>query len=77
MSIPGLKRVSTPDRAIASSYFVILATEWPESRSIDWREMAHRVRRPVVFDGRNALDAGMLRECGWQVIRIGLGVPQK
>ena len=43
---------------------VLLATEWPEYLSLDWRRIRSRMRGRVVLDGRNALDAAALSALG-------------
>lgn len=69
--IPGIQRSSDPMAACELADLVILGTEWPEYLQLDWTELAGRVRRAVIFDGRNVLDAGQLRMQGWQVIQVG------
>jgi UDPglucose 6-dehydrogenase len=69
--VAGLERAPDAETAMAGADLVVLATEWPEYAALDWPRLAGRVRRPVVFDGRNLLDAGALRRAGWQVIQVG------
>lgn len=69
--IDGLQRAAEAESACEGSDLVILATEWPEYGDLDWHELMQRVRHPVVFDGRNMLNAGDLRDDGWTVIQVG------
>jgi UDPglucose 6-dehydrogenase len=69
--IYGLERVASPAAAIAGADLVVLATEWPDYRALDWLRLRRSVRRALLFDGRNALDERMLRAIGWHVARIG------
>src|SRR5579872_7080700 len=39
---------------------LVLVTEWPEYRELDWEALASRMRAPLVLDGRNALDRAAL-----------------
>lgn len=57
------------DRADA----VVLATEWPEYRSLPWEQLASVMRFPLVFDGRNFLDAERLARAGFRHLRVGVG----
>lgn len=46
-------------------------TEWPEFREVDPAELARRVRRTQVIDGRNKLDVAAWRQAGWTVRGLG------
>lgn len=39
--------------AVDSSDALILATEWREFRSPDFKQIANRLKNPIIFDGRN------------------------
>ncbi|MFL5780990.1 MAG: UDP-glucose dehydrogenase family protein [Thermoleophilaceae bacterium] len=50
----------------------VLVTEWPEFRELDWGgEVKKRMGRPLVVDGRNFLDAELLRSLGFTFEGIG------
>jgi UDPglucose 6-dehydrogenase len=74
-SMTRLGRASTVDMAVAGSDLVVLATEWPEYRTLEWEELGKLVRSRVMFDGRNALDADAMRRAGWRVLRVGSALP--
>jgi UDPglucose 6-dehydrogenase len=59
--------------ALSGAEVVVLATEWPEFRSIDPVWAAGLVAVPTIIDGRNVLDATAWRAAGWTY--IGLGRP--
>ena len=43
--------------AVDGADAVVLVTEWPEFRELDWAgEVKRRMRAPIVIDGRNFLD---------------------
>jgi len=50
---------------------LIVATDWPIYRDLDWEAIAAAMRTPVVLDGRNFLDVGRLERAGITVLRIG------
>jgi UDPglucose 6-dehydrogenase len=52
---------------------VVVVTEWPEIRELDWAEIAKRMRGNVVVDGRNLLDPAALRSLGF--VYEGIGRP--
>jgi UDPglucose 6-dehydrogenase len=49
----------------------VLVTEWPEFTELDWAEAAGRMARPLLVDGRNFLDAQLLRAAGFEYEGIG------
>jgi UDPglucose 6-dehydrogenase len=53
---------------------VVIATEWREFREIDWAQVYAHMKKPAfVFDGRLIVDAGKLRQIGFNVTTIGRG----
>jgi UDPglucose 6-dehydrogenase len=51
----------------------ILVTEWPEFAELDWSDAAKRMANPLLIDGRNFLDPGLLRSAGFTYEGIGRG----
>ncbi|HEY7455862.1 MAG TPA: UDP-glucose/GDP-mannose dehydrogenase family protein [Solirubrobacterales bacterium] len=49
----------------------VLVTEWGEFAELDWAEAAKRMAQPLLIDGRNFLDAEMLRRAGFEYEGIG------
>ncbi|WP_410599750.1 UDP-glucose dehydrogenase family protein [Amycolatopsis sp. lyj-90] len=52
---------------------IVVLTEWPEFRELDWPRLAAAVRIPTVVDTRNLLDADSLIQAGFSW--TGLGRP--
>ena len=53
---------------------LVLLTEWPEIVGAEWSCMAAAMRPPrLLFDGRNALDAGAMRALGFEYAGVGRG----
>jgi UDPglucose 6-dehydrogenase len=58
--------------ALTGADAAVLVTEWPEFRELDWAgEVRERMARPLVVDGRNFLDAELLRSAGFAFEGIG------
>jgi len=58
--------------AIDGADAVVIVTEWPEFRELDWAgEVKRRMRVPLVVDGRNFLDREQLVEAGFTYEGIG------
>lgn len=50
---------------------LVVVTEWNVYRSPDFDDLKQRLRRPVIFDGRNLYDPQMLAEQGFGYYAIG------
>lgn len=50
---------------------LIVATGWPEFRTLDFAKIRHLVKRPVIIDTKNLLDSSRLRAMGFQYMGIG------
>ena len=65
--------VAEPDtqRALQDADLVLLLTEWDEYVQLDPARVASLVRRPVIIDGRNALNPARWRASGWTYHGLG------
>jgi UDPglucose 6-dehydrogenase len=54
---------------------VVLVTEWPEFASISLTQLASRMNKPVLIDGRNLFNPERAREAGFDYTGIGRSVP--
>jgi UDPglucose 6-dehydrogenase len=50
---------------------LILATGWPEFRSLDFVRMKTLLSRPLIVDTKNLLDSDRLRSLGFEYLGIG------
>jgi len=50
---------------------VLLLTEWPEFRDLDWVRIRDSMLRPLVLDGRNLLNPAAMRQLGFEYHSIG------
>ncbi|WP_039824125.1 UDP-glucose dehydrogenase family protein [Nocardia testacea] len=75
-STPGLDPIQVVDDpypvADGAAALVIL-TEWPEFRALDWSRLKARADRAIIVDSRNLLDRDVLRGTGFEVVGIGTG----
>lgn len=53
---------------------MIMVTEWKEFRQPDFEEIKHRLKNPIIFDGRNQYDQVQLAELGFEYYQIGVGM---
>lgn len=50
---------------------LVLATGWPEFRTLDFAKIRHLVKRPIIIDTKNLLDSSRLRAMGFQYMGVG------
>jgi len=53
--------------------FLVLITEWPEYRDLDWARLKKLMRNPLILDGRNLYDPAQVRAAGF--VYRGVGRP--
>jgi UDPglucose 6-dehydrogenase len=66
-----LTLVDDPYVAAKDSDAVVVLTEWPEFRALDWLRLYDIARAPVVVDTRNLLDPDVPRRAGFSWIGLG------
>lgn len=52
---------------------LLIATEWKEFRSPDYDRLKSLLRQPLIFDGRNLYDPGLMMRLGLQYFAVGRG----
>ena len=68
----GARICASPGEAVDGADAIVLVTEWPEFRELDWDgEIKERVGRPLVVDGRNFLDRELLTRAGYTYEGVG------
>jgi len=74
-AVPGmtddLQITDDPIKVASGAAALVVLTEWPEFRVLDWGLLAELVERRVVVDTRNLLDADVLRRVGFEVRGVG------
>ena len=70
---PNMAYASSVQEALTGADLVLLLTEWRDYTQLDPAAVAGLPTRPLVLDGRNALDPARWRAAGWQY--RGLGRP--
>lgn len=67
-------RISVANRsydALADSDGLIISTEWREFHRPNYQTMAEKMRRKVVFDGRNLYTPQVMKDAGFQYFSVG------
>ncbi len=69
--IPRLSVVPTVQGAAANTDALVLLTEWPEYRWLNWTTVATLMTGELVFDTRNALDPEVVTDAGLRYVGVG------
>jgi UDPglucose 6-dehydrogenase len=69
--LPDTSMVADPYECVRGADAVVIVTEWPEYRHLDWRRVAQLVRRQLIVDGRNCLDGAAMTQAGFTYISFG------
>ncbi|HEX5465457.1 MAG TPA: nucleotide sugar dehydrogenase [Candidatus Limnocylindrales bacterium] len=69
--VAGLQVADSAAQAIAGADAIGLVTEWAEFAALDWEGLQASLARPIIIDGRNALDAGRLIGAGYAYAGFG------
>jgi len=66
-----IKYVGNPLDGAKGADAVVIATEWPDFKDLDWAKIKTLLKNPLIVDGRNLLDSKMLRELGFTYEGVG------
>jgi UDPglucose 6-dehydrogenase len=55
---------------------LVISTSWPEFRSLDFARIKRSVKRPLIVDTKNMLDAVRMRAMGFEYVGMGRGLSQ-
>ena len=69
----GICYCDRPEDAAKDADALVLVTEWPEYRELDWARVRSLMRHPLILDGRNFLDRKALVELGFEYMGMGIG----
>ncbi len=66
-----VRHAESPRDAAAEADALILITEWPDYRNLDWADLVSIMQGDLIVDGRNLLDKGLLESYGFRYRGIG------
>ncbi len=73
---PAIRYCDTAYAAAENAEALMIATEWPLFRSLDWKLIHQSMSRPLILDGRNLLNAEEMRTLGFEYQGIGKPVEE-
>jgi len=68
---PALRFAKDAYEAAQSADALLIVTEWPEFRALDWKRVHGAMARPLIVDGRNLLDPAAMRGLGFEYHSFG------
>ena len=68
---PGVGFAANPLAACDGADALVVITEWKEFRSPDFDALSRRLKRPLIFDGRNLYEPDLVRSAGFEHVSIG------
>ncbi|MFF4272974.1 UDP-glucose dehydrogenase family protein [Streptomyces sp. NPDC001536] len=74
-AFPLLGYAMSAEEALRGADLVLHLTEWPQFREIDPERAASLVARPLIVDGRGALDGDRWSAAGWHFRALGRPAP--
>lgn len=72
---PRLNIAGTAEDAVVDTDAVLITTDWPEFKDLDWSNLRSTLRSPNVFDGRRLLDPTMMAALGFRYFAVGSPPP--
>jgi UDPglucose 6-dehydrogenase len=69
--LPEVRYCADPYEAAQGAEALLVMTEWEEFRQVDWQRVRGIVDRPLIIDGRNALDSKLVAHSGFHYVSIG------
>jgi UDPglucose 6-dehydrogenase len=72
--LQGVQFCATPLEAVQAADAAVIVTEWPQLVELASEEVRAAMRHPLIIDGRNLLDPGVVRAAGFAYEGIGRAV---
>ena len=73
-SLPGaVELCQNPEQLAATCDALVVVTDWPEFRQLNYADLAAQMRTPLLVDGRNHLEPAAIVNAGLVYIGIGRG----
>jgi UDPglucose 6-dehydrogenase len=66
-----LTAADDPYVAAKDAEAIVILTEWPDFRVLDWSRIAAAVRQPIIVDTRNLLDPDVMRRAKLEWTGVG------
>ena len=74
-ALASIKRCASPMSLAEGCDALVVVTEWPEFKLLDWEQLGQKMRQRLVVDGRNCLDSVALTAAGFHWQGMGRNPP--
>jgi len=76
--LPGVEMVGSVKEAVAFADAVVILTEWPDFRALNWETLGPTMRHPLVIDLRNIYEPEDMADCKVEYLPLGSkGLPKR
>ncbi|KAF1070615.1 MAG: UDP-glucose 6-dehydrogenase [Pseudomonas citronellolis] len=65
--------MGTPEATLGGADALVICTEWQQFKAPDFELIASRLKKPVIFDGRNLFDPERMARYGFEYFAMGRG----
>jgi UDPglucose 6-dehydrogenase len=69
--LPEIEYAKSPYDVADGVEALLIATEWPEFRNLDWTRVHNIMARPLILDGRNLLSPPQMKSVGFEYYSMG------
>jgi UDPglucose 6-dehydrogenase len=69
--IPNLKLCKTLYEAAKGVHCLVIATDWSEFKSVDFKSIRKNMLHPTIIDGRNMFEPSHMRKMGFTYLSVG------
>ena len=69
--LPELSLASTPEDAVEGADAIVIATDWPEYRDLDWAALRDVAARALIVNSRRLLDPDVMTVLGYRYEAVG------
>lgn len=66
-----LKYCQNAYEASKNAQLLIIATEWPQFKKLNWKKIKRLMKNDIILDGRNLLDKEKMEKLGFRYIGVG------
>jgi len=63
-------RCATPEEVARDADALVLVTEWPQYRELEWEPLRKAMRTAILLDGRHALDRERMTQAGFRYLGL-------
>jgi len=71
-TITGLRIFKNPYDAVKNSDLILLVTEWPEFKNLNFSKIKKLMRKPIIIDCKNFLDPEIFKNIGFNYCGVGV-----